>query len=87
MKRRTEKQIAATKRNHEIMRLKGIMAHRNISFFTKEESKHIYDLCEKVCIRHGISYYGSEKNLKQQEIDFKKYQDEKYNNNLLDVKC
>lgn len=55
MKIRTSKQKAATKRNHMIMRLKGIMYHNGIDFFTKEESEAIKDICIKVCIRHGIS--------------------------------
>lgn len=81
---RTEKQRAATKRNHEIMRLKGIMAHTHISLFTDEESHKINEICRTALIRNGVSYNYDYKEVEQQKLFF---MGEELKPNKLDVKC
>ena len=83
-KMRTEKQRAATKRNHEIMRLKGIMAHTHISLFTAEESHKINEICRAALIRNGVSYNYDYKEVEQQKL-FPLYESLKPNKS--DVKC
>jgi hypothetical protein len=84
---RTQKQKEATKRNHEIMRLKGIMAHTQISLFTGEESNKINEICRAALIRNGVSYQFYDDDKLQQEIKFSYFDDKKIINNKLDVKC
>ncbi len=79
-KPRSELQKIASARAWEILRLKSIMSHTNISLFTKEESKQIRDICENVLIRNRISYINNVN-------DLKKYKEENKQTNLLDVKC
>lgn len=51
---RSEKQKIATKRNHEIMRLKGIIANASMLSFTETEKKNIQDACDLALSRLGV---------------------------------